>query len=322
MNKNALEDEPTKKRKEHEEEEEDDDENDFEKKRRYQIAMQRWAILKQALLGGKSSETCKSSVSVRRFSSFGLLQTEYLFSNNKEETWYQYTCADFPNFKMTIKHLPGKINANSLNGFNNTGNVCVWPSEEVMAYYCIKNLDEFRNKNIIELGGGMTCLAGVAVSILSEAQSVVLTDGNEESIDNLTDILNDKSNAELLRKTKVSSRMLRWGEGELDKDLRGHFDIIICADCLFFDEGREDLVQLVYDLLKPNGKCWMFAPKRGATFDEFKQAAEEKFHTLEEERFEKKIYDLHCKLKESGTDQYDPNIHFPIHLQLTKKDVS
>ena len=49
MNKDAIENEPTKKRKEEEKEEDDDNETEYERKRRYQIAMQRWAILKQVL---------------------------------------------------------------------------------------------------------------------------------------------------------------------------------------------------------------------------------------------------------------------------------
>jgi hypothetical protein len=39
------------------------------------------------------------------------------------------------------------------------------------------------------LGGGQTCLAGLAVAAYANPVAVILTDGNEESVDNLAAIV-------------------------------------------------------------------------------------------------------------------------------------
>lgn len=281
-------------------------------------ALQRWKILKQALTGSNSSETCASDVSVRRFSSFGLLKTEKLSTTPEGNVWYQYTAPGRPGFCMSVRHLPGTMDASTLLGFNNTGNVCVWPAEEVMTNYCFQHIEEFSDLAVCELGGGMTCLAGLALALESNAAYVVLSDGNEDSVENLNVILEQKENQSKFGKTKVSSRLIRWGKDENHKDLQGNFDIVLCADCLFFDDGRADLADLIFDILKPKGKAILFAPHRGNTFQAFTKLAQEKFQRDVQDNYNQEVWDLHCKLKASGSDVYDEDIHYPRLILLTK----
>ena len=91
----------------------------------------------------------------------------------------------FDNNRFVANHFSMK----ELTGFNNTGNVCIWPSEEVLAHFVKKRPELFAHKRVLELGGGMTCLAGLAVASTSSAALVNLTDGNAASVENVQRIL-------------------------------------------------------------------------------------------------------------------------------------
>lgn len=156
----------------------------------------RWKLLARALKKSpnKKKIDCYDEISVRRFTTFNLIKSELLLSNDTTldddlSTWYNYSCN---NNKHNVKIKTIKKNiftANELIGFNNTGNVCVWPSEECLAYYLLDNQRICKNKNIIELGGGMSCLAGIFVAKYCEPISVTLTDGNNKSVDNVKSII-------------------------------------------------------------------------------------------------------------------------------------
>ncbi|MBN3320194.1 CMKMT methyltransferase, partial [Atractosteus spatula] len=138
----------------------------------------------------------------------------------------------------------------------------VWPSEEVLAYYCLKNRHMF---------------------------SVV-----------------------------------RWDDESDVSALEGHFDIVICADCLFLDQYRASLVDAIKRLLKPNGNAIVLAPRRGGTLGEFCSLAERAgFSICRYENYDEHIWNLHSKVSalpppdntasirsQSGKDQGPPDRHF------------
>jgi hypothetical protein len=69
-------------------------------------------------------------------------------------------------------------------GVDNTGNVCLWPAEEVMAHYILSRASEFEGKNICELGAGVG-LCGLAMARALKTNSLLLTDGNAQVVDTL-----------------------------------------------------------------------------------------------------------------------------------------
>lgn len=149
----------------------------------------RWRILARALTGSPepTGNDSEEEVSVRRFTSFGLLK--YVLLENTladgESSWCEYsTELDGRLYDVQIRRISKCFTASELIGFNNTGNVCVWPSEECLAYYLLRNRGLCRNRSVLELGGGMSCLAGVLAAKYCSPSAVTLTDGNVTSVDN------------------------------------------------------------------------------------------------------------------------------------------
>jgi hypothetical protein len=72
-------------------------------------------------------------------------------------------------------------------GIDNTGNIRVWPSEHILLYTMLHNfnmMNLIRNKRVLELGGGMTALCGLALAACGLSQSVLLTDGHPDCVRN------------------------------------------------------------------------------------------------------------------------------------------
>uniref|UniRef100_A0A183DKJ0 Calmodulin-lysine N-methyltransferase n=1 Tax=Gongylonema pulchrum TaxID=637853 RepID=A0A183DKJ0_9BILA len=145
---------------------------------------------------------------------------------------------------------------NDLTGFNSTGNIRIWPSEEYLAYYLLQNQAIVRDKSVLELGAGMVGLSGLTSARLG-AHEVVLTDGNEKSVKNAQLIVDEN-----LLGDRVSCCVLSW---TCTLPRNDQFDLILCADCLFFTEEHRNLLDCTYQHLKPCGSAYFLAPDRAGT---------------------------------------------------------
>ncbi|VDN60091.1 unnamed protein product [Dracunculus medinensis] len=133
--------------------------------------------------------------------------------------------------------------------------------KECLAYYFLLNKDLCEHKSLLEIGAGMTGLIGLA-AITANANRVVITDGHKKSVENLKRIF-ERNN--LFHHHRVECLQLDWND-RLDI---GQFDIIACADCLFFVESHNVLLDCIDNYLKNDGIAYIMAPRRNGTAEGF-----------------------------------------------------
>ncbi|XP_045474327.1 calmodulin-lysine N-methyltransferase-like isoform X3 [Harmonia axyridis] len=250
-----------------------------------------------------------------------LLQTQQLPSGSvsptdarlldqfNKRTWYSYSMlVGERSFSVHVGHRNRTFSAEDLMGFNNTGNICIWPSEETLSYYVCNNLDMFNDKKVLELGGGMSCLAGLYVATYGRPRSVTLTDGNKISMENVQVTLEcNKFDC------PVDSRVLKWN----DVSFAEFHDVILCADCLFFDDARNDLIDCLWRTLPPNGLALVMAPERGNTLDNFiDQSRKIGFQCRKIVNYNDVVWSKRLALLDNV--EFDDNIHYPILIEVTK----
>lgn len=298
------------------------------------LAAERWKILKVAVMTAKYDKPVLlhcNSASKRSFGSFGLLTTAAIsppcptHPSASSGHWIQYsythTTREAASFAVNtaVKLLEPRVSLEAMMGFNNTGNVCVWPSEEVLAYYCLERRNLFQRAAVCELGSGMTGLAGLMLACTQTPSQVMLTDGNRVSVQNIRE--NVLVNQHHFGETVVSAAQLMWDSIDFGvfSSYFGTFDYVICADCLFFEDVHYDLVLVIRKLLKPNGRSQaiIFAPKRGKTLENFCNVAQLYFKVEQSMHYSDTVWRLH-QMKIEDTKEYCPDLHYPLQIILTK----
>lgn len=228
--------------------------------------------------------------------------------------WYRYSVNILDKiYFVDVPHTSRSFTAADLMGFNNTGNVCVWPSEESLAYYILQNLQKFKGKTVLELGGGMSALAGLMAAKYGDCNYVKLTDGNNLAVENVKTSL-DKN---VFGDTIVLCSILQWGTIFSNTKESILYDVILSADCLFFDDARSDLIETIWVSLKLDGTAYVMAPKRGETLDIFVAHAKLKGFKCEVMIiYDQNVWNRHLECLENPN--YDANIHYPILILLSK----
>ncbi|XP_044754574.1 calmodulin-lysine N-methyltransferase-like isoform X3 [Coccinella septempunctata] len=232
-----------------------------------------------------------------------------LLDQFKKRTWYSYSMQiDDERFSVNVGHRNRTFSAEDLMGFNNTGNICIWPSEETLSYYVCNNLDIFNDKKVLELGGGMSCLAGLYVAKYGRPKSVTLTDGNKISIENVQVTLEcNKFDC------PVDSKVFKWN----DDSFTEWYDVIICADCLFFDDARNDLIDCLWRTLSSDGLALVMAPERGNTLDCFMEQSQKiGFSCRKIVNYNEVVWSKRLALLDNV--EFNDNIHYPILIEVTK----
>ncbi|CAL8171297.1 unnamed protein product [Prunus armeniaca] len=196
----------------------------------------RWKILRQAILRKPNDE--QSEIGVKRITrktkqGFNLLPCHLVDdpSHSSDVTvCYTLPIDSAPKLYLTqrvVDHAELR-DFEICNKYNidNTGLVCQWPSEEVLAYFCLSHADMFRSKRVIELGSGYG-LAGLVIAAVTEASEVVISDGNPQVVDYIQH--NIDANSKAFGGTRVKSMMLHWNQNEIS-NISSTFDLIVASD--------------------------------------------------------------------------------------------
>lgn len=287
-----------------------------------ELAKSRWKTLAMAIKNIKKGQGFSAQNimgdSTFRFPSYGIIQLKPDIAPDSvlDRLWLRISAPSYHkvDLKVCIRS-PQSVKLKDLTGFNNTGNICVWPSEECLAAYCVENGQLFKNKAVLELGGGMTCLAGFMIAQACDPAQVLVTDGNVKCAENLEIIL--KANQG--RMNRVQTARFDWESG-IPQHLQSHFDLVICADCLFFDDARPLLIKCLVSALKPGGKAIITAPSRSGTFQSFvRLAREEKSFGVTSEQYNYSDLITSTRHILESDPRYSEDIHYPLLLTLEKR---
>ena len=189
-----------------------------------------------------------------------------------------------------------------------------------MAFYCMENKDIFHNCDVIEVGGGKSCLAGMCVAINCKVSSILLSDGNKKCVENVEDIICRNWPPDRSCSNKVSAAVIRWDNKATYAEHSEKFDILLAADCLFFKDVQLELIDAILYMLKPDGKALLFAPHRGDTLSKFIALCQGKFSNIslsETEAYSDIIEHCH-KVASLHNKLYNPNLHKPVLLLVQK----
>ena len=295
----------------------------------------RWNILKQAVLNQPRELVYgHKSVSVRSFEGYSLFNKHFILSplmhgwsslpplsdiDCVPGRWYAYssTLERYCELSVKVKLLTGAVSKQDMVGVDNTGNICVWPAEEVLAYLMLTLDSELKGLSICELGGGMTGFAGLVAAISQQPKLVLLSDGNELSVNNCRVVI--EGNADQLVATRVECEVIKWGDRLAYQKRFGQFDLVIAADCLFFDDVHTELIITISDLLKEEGRAILLAPYRGNTLNTFCELAKRLFTVRISDNYDQLIWDRHISTLNLFPNSYKTDLHYPILITLLKK---
>ncbi|XP_076919555.1 calmodulin-lysine N-methyltransferase-like [Bidens hawaiensis] len=289
----------------------------------------RWGILRRALISSRSDDQSETSISRKANRGFSLIPFHLVEEELVPKAPEARVCYTLPNQTATKLYLYQRVdncaNAN-LDDFricntfdiDNTGLVCAWPSEEVLAYYCLSQLDLFRSKKVIELGSGYG-LAGLVIAAVTEASEVVISDGNPQVVDYIQ--RNITANSSVFGSTKVKSMMLHWNREELS-NVSNSFDIIVASDCTFFKEFHTGLVKTVKCLLKKekHSEAIFLGPKRGSSLDDFLvEVKESGLQFTVDEIYDQEIWRRHESFMKNNSTwpNYEKDHCYPLLVRVT-----
>ncbi|CAG9312176.1 unnamed protein product [Blepharisma stoltei] len=135
----------------------------------------------------------------------------------------------------------------------------VWPGNTVFAGWLLGNLEELKNKKIIELGAGSGILS---IFLAKHGIDITTSDYNDTEIP-----VNIAYNCNLNGISVIPHISHSWGESI---DFSVDFDIVVASDILLYVKQYGNLIETLKKLLeKPQSKFWLSNRRRIDTESSF-----------------------------------------------------
>ncbi|KAI4630563.1 hypothetical protein J4E80_001501 [Alternaria sp. BMP 0032] len=151
----------------------------------------------------------------------------------------------------------------------------LWPAGMVLSKYMLrKHREDVAGKEMVELGAGGG-LVGLAVAIGCKVDTTLHITDQEPMFElmkrNIT--LNDLA-------SRVSASIYDWGE-PTPSQLPAHPDIILAADCVYFEPAFPLLQKTLQDLIGDKTVCYFCFKRRRRADLTFMKTARKMFHVQE-----------------------------------------
>eukprot|EP01032_Pedospumella_encystans_P015890 gene15890-18151_t len=230
--------------------------------------------------------------------------------------------------------------SNKLHGVDNTGNICVWPAEPLLLHTLLnvrKFTEMVRDKRVLEIGGGMTALAGLGLAVAGICASIAVTDGHPDCVANQNVCIamskqehaTKETNALPSHPLNITSQVLHWSPAvnaeqvaSLTKSHSQLFEVVIASDCLFFKDFHADLLHTLQQLLVPGGVGLFLQPARDKTLYKFVALCTDSgaFTTEIIEDYSPQVSGLRAEyLEKKEALGYVEDIHYPTMLIIRRK---
>jgi len=172
----------------------------------------------------------------------------------------------------------------------------LWPAGMSLAKYMLKYHQDLRGKSVLEIGagGGLVGLAVASGCLISDGEKLLVTD----QIPMLS--LMEKNIALNALESKVRALVYDWGTdmpAEVASQLstkgsqgRAFPDVVLAADCVYFEPAFPLLLQTLADLIGPSTVCHFCFKKRRKADMRFIRDLMKKFNVQETE-YEGRVQD-------------------------------
>lgn len=226
-------------------------------------------------------------------------------------------------------------------GVDNTGNICVWDSEQTLAYLLYHHLEDFvaltsiqdSMCRVLELGTGMAGLAAISLGLRLPQQTddshktihITLTDGHADGVENnsinqyLTKAYCSNDETHPYHSLAVAAQVLLWTT-EAESTLPPQ-DVALVSDCTHFQNFHAALAITMLRSLRVGGIALFCQPNRGASLENFVSLLTTtsiddlvRLEWIKHPRIEQ----AHRKALNEMKNVYDENLHHPRLLVVTK----